>query len=385
MSRKKKQAIIEIPPQALPVPIVDNHTHIHVDSEYAQSTYVGGADALADSRASAKAGDGGEGAAAHARGAGALCAGQVAEDRHAHEQALTEDGAWRLPLREKNLLSGMERAGIRAAITSACEIPDFAPVLDAVRRHPGKIFAALAIHPNEAALHAGVRAIAPDGLSPEPDPWHEELDLYSAIERVAELAAQPEVLAVGESGLDYFRTGEEGKEAQKESFRAHIALAKELDKPLQIHDRDAHADVVEILKAEGAPERTVFHCFSGDAELAQICAEHGWYASFAGPLTYHANSGLREALLALPPELILVETDAPYLTPMPFRGYPNAVWGAAYTARYQAWLRLDPSAPEMVAERTDAEVQRAAAGVNSELLSRWCEQLNANTRAVYGV
>ena len=102
-----------------------------------------------------------------------------------------------------------------------------------------------------------------------------------------------------------------GPSAQREAFRAHIALAKDLDLPLQIHDRDAHAACVEVLKADGAPERTVFHCFSGGPQLAAVCAEHGWYASIAGPLTYPANDSLREAVAALPDALLLVETDAP--------------------------------------------------------------------------
>lgn len=333
---KKKQAVIDIP-AALPVPVVDNHTHIAVDL------------------------------APHP------------EQRH------TEEGKWRLPVTEQNLLAGMAQAGIRAAITSGCEIPELQPALAVARRHPGQIYAALAIHPNEAVLHAGVRETGPDGLAPAPQPWHEQLSMDEAIARVADLCRDPAVVAVGETGLDYFRTGEAGKIAQQEAFRTHIALAKELDKPLQIHDRDAHADVVRILLAEGAPARTVFHSFSGDAELADICAAQGWYCSFSGPLTYHANAQLRAALLALPAELILVETDAPYLTPEPFRGYPNAVWGAAYTARFQAWLRLDPQAPSLMARATNAQVQAAAAAVAPELLTQWSEQLNTNTRAVYGI
>ena len=286
---------------------------------------------------------------------------------------------------EEGLLTGMEQSGIRAAITSGCEIPDLQPTLALARRHPGKIFAALAIHPNDAPLHEGVREKSPDGATYEQRQWHLEYSLGAAVARVAELAAAPEVVAVGETGLDYFRTGEGGKAAQQEAFRAHISLAKELGKPMQIHDRDAHADVVAILEREGAPERTVFHCFSGDAELAKLCAEHGWYASFAGPLTYKANDSLREAFLAMPPELVLVETDAPYLTPEPFRGHPNIVWGAAYTARYMAWLRLDPQAAAVTASGTAAEIQAAAAAVTPEIEQAWCEQLNANTHAVYGV
>src|SRR5690606_27867542 len=125
-----------------------------------------------------------------------------------------------------------------------------------------------------------------------------------------------------------------GREAQRQAFRAHVALAKELGLPLQIHDRDAHEDVVAVLLADGAPERTVFHCFSGDAGLAEVCAEHGWFASFAGPVTFKANDALRAALRTLPLELVLVETDAPYLTAHPHRGRPNAPYLLPLTVRF---------------------------------------------------
>lgn len=339
---KKKAAVLDIPPQ-LAVPIVDNHTHIYPDPALP------------------------EGATPH--------------------QLVTENGKWRFPVLEENLCSGMEKAGIRAAITSGCELPDLQSTLALAHRRAHIVYAALAIHPNEAALHAGVRETAPDGLAPNPKPWHEECSLDAAIARVADMAKDRAVICVGETGLDYFRSGPAAREAQIQAFRAHIALAKELGKPMQIHDRDAHADVIDVLLRDGAPERTVFHCFSGDAELAEVCAEHGWYASFAGPITYPANHELRKAFLALPPELILVETDAPYLTPLPFRGYPNAVWGAAYTARYQAWLRLDPAAASLLSDSavTAAQIQAAAGCVRDEIVDAWCEQLNANTRNVYGI
>ena len=168
------------------------------------------------------------------------------------------------------------------------------------------------------------------------------------------------VVAVGESGLDYFRTAERGREAQKESFRAHIEMAQRAGLPLQIHDRDAHEDTLEILReCASADQRIVFHCYSGDAAMAQRLAEHGWYASFAGPITYPANSDLRAALAVLPRELVLVETDAPYLTPVPWRGCPNASYVMAHTVRFIAELW---------------GVSEAAA----------CDQLRANTEAVYG-
>ena len=172
---------------------------------------------------------------------------------------------------------------------------------------------------------------------PEADrPAGGEAALAAAFARIEELAADPCVVGVGETGLDYFRTGPEGVAAQQDSFRRHIALAKRVGKTLVIHDRDAHADVLRILAEEGAPERVVFHCYSGDAEMARACAEAGYYLSFAGPVTFKANEELRAALRATPVERVLVETDAPFLTPVPFRGRPNAPYLIPYTVRSMA-------------------------------------------------
>jgi TatD DNase family protein len=152
-------------------------------------------------------------------------------------------------------------------------------------------------------------------------------DLEPAMSRIEELARHPRVRVVGETGLDHYWVPPDdapGRAAQEVSFRRHIDLAKRLGKVLQIHDRDAHADVLRILAEEGAPDRTVFHCFSGDADMARFCAARGWYLSFAGTLTFRSAGALRDALRAVPLERVLVETDAPYLTPAPFRGRPNA-------------------------------------------------------------
>ncbi len=184
-----------------------------------------------------------------------------------------------------------------------------------------RLLAAVALHPNVAAEYSSIA----------------ELD--EAITEIAKLATQPRVRAVGETGLDYFRTGEELHYLQQHSFEAHIQIAKENNIALQIHDRDAHADVVETLKRVGAPERTVFHCFSGERELAEILIENGWYASFAGTVTFKKNQGLRDALAMLPAELILVETDAPFLTPEPFRGRPNSPYLIPLTVRKMAEVR----------------------------------------------
>ncbi|WP_277209444.1 TatD family hydrolase [Isoptericola croceus] len=200
----------------------------------------------------------------------------------------------------------------------------------------GTLVGAVAIHPNEAVLHAGVHEVGPDGLEPKPRPHH-ATTLDDAIARLAQVARDnPRVRAVGETGMDLFRTGPQGERAQRESFRAHVALAKELGLAMQIHDRDAHEQVIEVLLADGAPERTVFHCFSGDTAMAALAAEHGWYLSFAGPVTYPKNTHLREALRTMPLELVLVETDAPYLPPHPYRGQPNAPYVAAHTVRAMA-------------------------------------------------
>ena len=153
------------------------------------------------------------------------------------------------------------------------------------------------------------------------------------------LAALPQVRGVGETGLDYFRTGPEGMAAQEESFRAHIEIAKRHGKALVIHDRDAHADVLRILADAGAPERTIFHCYSGDADMARICADAGYFMSFAGNVTFKNAQPLRDALSVAPVELVLVETDAPFLTPVPYRGRPNAPYLIPVTLRAMAEVK----------------------------------------------
>ena len=198
---------------------------------------------------------------------------------------------------------GCDRAGARWAVGCA---QAYDPVV-----------AAVALHPNEAPL------LAAGG----------ELD--EALAEVDTLAAHPRVRAVGETGLDHFRTAEDGWRVQEESFRAHVEMARRHGKALVIHDRDAHADVLRVLE-DGAPERVVFHCFSGDAAMARHCAERGWYLSFAGTVTFANAAGLREALAVTPLQRLLVETDAPYLAPMPHRGRPNASYLVPLTVRVMA-------------------------------------------------
>ena len=181
-----------------------------------------------------------------------------------------------------------------------------------------RVLAAVAIHPNEAPK------------------LHERGILDEHIEGIAALATRDRVRAVGETGLDYFRTDEDGRAPQLDSFEAHIDIAKRNGIALQIHDRDAHGDVISTLLRVGAPEKTVLHCFSGDAEFARVCADNGWYMSFAGTVTFGNAKGIREALSVAPRDLIMVETDAPFLTPAPFRGRPNAAYMIPYTLRFMA-------------------------------------------------
>jgi TatD DNase family protein len=197
----------------------------------------------------------------------------------------------------------------------------------------GQLLGAVAIHPNEAVLHGGVREVGPDGLAPDPRPHH-AVSLDDAVAEIAAIArGNDRVRAIGETGMDLFRTGPQGEAVQREAFRAHVALAKELGLALQIHDRDAHAEVLDVLARDGAPERTVFHCYSGDTAMARFCAEQGWFLSFAGPVTFRANDELRAALREVPLGQVLVETDAPYLTPHPYRGRPNAPYVLPATVR----------------------------------------------------
>lgn len=197
------------------------------------------------------------------------------------------------------------------------------------------VHATVALHPNEAPRLVLGDVDAWAGRDKHRSPGGMPA-LEKALARIEELAARPEVVGIGETGLDYFRTGPEGVAAQQESFRRHIALAKRTGKALVIHDRDAHADVLRILREEGAPDRVVFHCYSGDAAMARECAEAGYYLSFAGPVTFKANDELRAALRATPAERVLVETDAPFLTPVPYRGRPNAPYLIPLTVRSMA-------------------------------------------------
>jgi TatD DNase family protein len=221
------------------------------------------------------------------------------------------------------LLDAAAQVGVDRLVQVGVDVPSSRWGADLAARHEA-VLAAVAVHPNEAPL-----------LS----------DLDEALREIEALAAQPRVRGVGETGLDTFRTGDEGRAAQEASFRAHIAIAKRHGKALIIHDRDAHADVLRVLDDEGAPDTVVMHCFSGDADFAAACVRRGFHLSFAGTVTFASAGSLREAAAATPAGQLMVETDAPYLTPVPHRGRPNASYLIPLTVRALATVRgEDPDA-----------------------------------------
>lgn len=253
-------------------------------------------------------------------------------DNHTHLDF--RDGAVEVSVGQA--LDAAEAVGVKGAVQVGCDLESSRFTVRALETEP-RLLGAVAIHPNESPL------MARDGT------------LDSALAEIEQLAAHPRVRCIGETGLDYFRTAEDGIERQQYSFRRHIDIAKRLGLALQIHDRNAHDDVVRILHEEGAPERVVFHCFSGDAELARICNEQGWYVSFAGTVTFKNAANLREALAVTDAERMMVETDAPFLTPHPYRGRPNASYMVPYTVRAMAdELHLDA---EELARRLTANTE----------------------------
>ncbi|MDQ1643901.1 MAG: TatD DNase family protein [Cryptosporangiaceae bacterium] len=216
-------------------------------------------------------------------------------------------------------LDAAAAVGVERIVQVGIDVPSSRWGAEVAAEHD-RVLATVALHPNEAPVLA---------------------DLDGQLAEIDLLAARPEVRGIGETGLDYYRTGDEGREQQERSFRAHIDIAKRHGKALVIHDRDAHDDVLRVLAEEGAPERVVFHCFSGGPELAKACAEHGYVMSFAGTVTFKNAADLREAAKLAPRELLLVETDGPFLTPMPYRGQPNAPYLTPLTIRALAEIRGD--------------------------------------------
>jgi TatD DNase family protein len=216
----------------------------------------------------------------------------------------------------------MDRAaavGVAAVVTVADDM-DSARWVVSASSWDERVFAAVALHPTRTAIMT--------------DADRAELE---------RLARQPRVVAVGETGLDYYWTQRDPRcappEAQRDAYRWHIDLAKRVGKPLMIHDRDAHSDVLAVLEQEGPPQTVIFHCFSGDAAMAQICIDAGYVLSFSGTVTFRNARALREAAMLVPDGQLLVETDAPFLTPHPHRGRPNEPVNLPYTVRDLAALR----------------------------------------------
>jgi TatD DNase family protein len=240
-------------------------------------------------------------------------------DNHCHLD-MTLDGSdeWS-PARA---LEEAAAVGVPRIVQIGCELPGARWAVRTAEQHEA-IVAGVALHPNEAPRLA----------------QHGELD--AAFAEIERLAQHPRVRAVGETGLDHYRTGPEGRAVQEESFRRHVRLAVALGKTLVIHDRDAHADVLRVMDEEEAPERVVMHCFSGDADLARACLDRGYFVSFSGTVTFKNAADLREALVLVPRDRLLVETDAPFLTPVPYRGRPNASYLVPTTVRAMAEVRGD--------------------------------------------
>ena len=240
-------------------------------------------------------------------------------DNHTHLEPPPEGQggkSWQSTLDYHDALDRASSVGVRGVVQVGTDLASSRWSADIAAVEP-RVLAAVALHPNEA-------------------PRLTAAELDDQLAEISELAGRPRVRAIGETGLDFALTGEDGRDAQIRSFEAHIQIAKERGLALQIHDRDAHREVIETLLRVGAPERTVFHCFSGDTELAAILSEHGWYASFAGTVTFKNAPNLRDALEALPRRLVLIETDSPFLTPVPFRGRPNSSYLIPHTLRAMA-------------------------------------------------
>jgi len=248
------------------------------------------------------------------------------------------DGSW---LSVEQAVTRARAVGVTRIVQIGCDLPGARWAVAAAGTHDALV-AGVALHPNEAPLLDAAGRL------------DEAMD---EIERLA--ASSDRVRAVGETGLDYFRTGEDGRAAQQLAFRRHVDLAKRLDRTLVIHDRDAHADVLRILDEEGVPSRVVLHCFSGDADFARAALDRGAWLSFAGTVTFKNAEPLREALRVAPVDRLLVETDAPYLTPMPYRGRPNASYLVPLTIRSMAATR-------------------------GEDLEALCAAVDANTEAAFG-
>jgi TatD DNase family protein len=241
-------------------------------------------------------------------------------DSHCHLEMINE------PVEQ--VLADARSAGIRRVVTIGTDLGSSRWAADCAAVH-ADVYAAVAIHPTEVEEVVAGAAESPDGIAAATD---------AVLEQIAALAARPQVRAIGETGLDYYWDRAAPK-VQQEWFRAHIEIAKRAGKALVIHDRDAHEDVLRILDEQGPPDKVVFHCFSGDAEMARRCAEAGYVMSFAGNVTFANAQPLRDAAAVAPASLLLAETDAPFLTPVPHRGKRNAPWLTAHTLRKLAEVK----------------------------------------------
>ena len=257
-------------------------------------------------------------------------------DSHCHLDIM------KVPVEE--VLADARAVGIRRVVTIGTDLASSRWAAECAATHPD-LYAAVAIHPNETdaagaaqASQAGQGGLGQAGPGPADAVLAEAVQAEAVLAEIAALAARPQVRAVGETGLDYYRDWSPPP-VQRDWFREHIRIAKQTGKALVIHDREAHEDVLRILAEQGPPDRVVFHCFSGDERMARQCAEAGYVMSFAGNLTFASAQPLRDAAAAAPAELLLVETDAPFLTPVPYRGKPNAPWLAALTLRKLAEVK----------------------------------------------
>jgi len=253
-------------------------------------------------------------------------------DAHAHIEIVTNDAPDSDAVRQ--VLDDAKSVNVDRIVQVGYSAEQSQWCVDMANAFPGRVLAAVALHPNEAPVVADMEAD------------------WAVIEK---LAQEPRVRAIGETGLDYFRTEPALRKRQQESFKWHIDLAKRTNKALVIHDRDSHDDVLSILLEVGAPEKTVFHCFSGDVEMAKICIDRGYILSFAGTLTFKNAPALRDALKLVPQDQLLVETDSPFLAPMPHRGALNTPAQIANIVRAMAAERSEDVAELATALSVNAE------------------------------
>ena len=253
-------------------------------------------------------------------------------DAHAHIEIVTNEAPDSDAVRQ--VLDDAKSVNIDRIVQVGYSAEQSQWCVDMANAFPGRVLAAVALHPNEAPVVADLEAD------------------WAIIEK---LAQEPRVRAIGETGLDYFRTPPELRKRQQDSFKWHIDLAKRTNKALVIHDRDSHDDVLSVLLEVGAPEKTVFHCFSGDVEMAKTCIERGYILSFAGTMTFKNAPALREAVKLGPHDQLLVETDSPFLAPMPHRGALNTPAQIANIVRAMAAERNEDVAELATALSDNAE------------------------------